>query len=434
MFVCMYLVSTCIINFCQKTVIMRFHNIALALFTHPVMIKGAATKHLLWDYSGPSLVAIKTNIHPTSSRIACVESLTKDEDEHREALFRTECITFELEALILGHPLPKEYAEKRKREVSQRLVPFPLKSMDRLKIGILGKSDSILKSLERYSKEAESWSVRSKAQFSQVYDLDDYGMSSNCLFTIRKGLIEQFSLVILLKTWIEKNIHHQLSQQGVTWAFGFMDKIRMASREEMVNLSDRARLMEVLNSGIDFKNVPPCEEELVESFVAEIDQVIDTCNRLLTVPATKHLSVFTPWFNEHCHLAPSPDVLVTRKEAAGKVLAYAKLRGEKIGEDFRYLAKLMPNLNVNDPQTGELIAEIPAFTMDDVTDALRRIKPLHFSADAEPDIVARELLENASECKNLCVERFANWAVDEMKKGTATEAFILQVRKLFQIH
>ena len=410
---------------------MRFHSIALASLTHPVIIAGAATKHLLWDYSGPSLATIKSNIHQPSSRIACVESLTKGEAEQREALFRTECITFEREALILGRPLPKEYAEKRKREVSQRLVPFPLKSMDRLKIGILGKSDSILKSLKTYAENAELWSVRSKAQFSQVYDQDDYGMSSNCIFTTRKGFIEQFALANSLKTWIEKNIHRQVGEQSViTWVFPVMDKIKMALREEMSKLSDRARLMEALNSGIDFMNVPPCGEELVESSIAEIDKVISTCNRQLLAAQQND---FTPWFTEHCHLAPSPDMHVTRKEAAGKLLAYAKLRGEKISEDLRHLAKLMPTLCVNDPQTGEMIAEIPGLAMDDVTDALRKIKPLQFSADAEPDLIAKELLENASECKNLCVERFANWAVDELKKGTANKAFILEVRNHLRI-
>lgn len=393
---------------------MRLHVVTLASLIS--LIAGATTKHLLWEYSGPSLVAIKTHIQHTPSRIACVESLAKDEDGQREALFRTECITFEREALLWGNPLPKEYAARRLKEVSQRLVAFPLKSMERLKIGILGKSDPILKYLEKNSKKAEIRSVESQVRLSRMYDLGDFGMSSNCFFETRKGYNEQFALVEMLKSLIEQQI-------STTWALGFLDKIKTAQHEEMRKLSDRARLMETLNSKVlaDFKDIPPCDDQLLNLFLEEIDQVINA-----------KPNVFNPWFNAHCHLPPSPDVHLTRKEAAGKVLAYAKIRGEKIAEDIRILAKSMPNLQVIDPQTGALIAEIPAFGPDDVTDALRKIKPIQFSPDAEIDSIARDFLEGGAECKSLCVERFANWAVDELEKGTATKAFVLEVRKKLQ--
>ena len=148
------------------------------------------------------------------------------------------------------------------------------------------------------------------------------------------------------------------------------------------------------------------------------------------------------WIQNHCHL-PNPsnpqlnDIL---KRVAGKVVAHyaGGLDKETLGKTIQALAYIIPDFHVgsvpdtwglkipglpkfNIPYNRKL--KIPGFSKNDILSK----RTITIPSGADVDNVVAEMLAGDPICKGPCVERFINWAVDELKNNTPKE-FVIAVR------
>ena len=208
---------------------------------------------------------------------------------------------------------------------------------------------------------------------------------------------------------------------------------------------------EKVKAAISLSTSPMTETDikiLTSDFESMSERILESINKKVLAAEQNagnhipHLEEFN-WMQKNCH-HPNPsnpqlnDVL---KRVAGKVLAHytAAIDEKTLSKTIRALAYIIPDFHIgsvpdtwglkipglpkfNIPYTRKL--KSPGFSKNDVT----RKQKITIPSGADVNYVVSNLLAGDGPiCNHTCVERFINWAVDELKNDTSKE-FVIAVR------
>ncbi len=193
----------------------------------------------------------------------------------------------------------------------------------------------------------------------------------------------------------------------------FLKYVSAGFEKELRSIFDKVVVVSGLRNGRHISH--DAERDLSKAFRTESKRLLKALNKDIAETISTPIN---PLFKcDEKKLTPQEAFRL--KRLGGKVLVYAELDKKALAE----AVKSFPNLNVDFP----IRVTSQSFSKEDVNAAARSMQSITIPGNANVDYAVAEMLAGEPICKRACVERFINWAVDELKKETRKE-FVIAVR------
>lgn len=226
----------------------------------------------------------------------------------------------------------------------------------------------------------------------------------NRVFTERKALLLSF------KNWMWRQIYAK--SEALDYFESLMDRVTHYLSHDLQVVLDKVNVVFSLH-GRALSN--DAQKRLSDDFDSISRKMVHILMKLsqdlkhYEIPDMEHFM----WIRDNCYSPPSsPQLNYLLKKVAGKVLLYANLENYNKYRAIKYFGRA-----------------IAGFSAEDVQGAWASLQTITIPSDAEADFVVSEMLEgDGPTCNRNCVERFINWALDDLKKGTTSKEFVIAVR------
>lgn len=355
--------------------------------------------------------AIVKNLRLESDRKQCIEISRDAFLSNFLALKVIETEIAERDLILwFGEKMPSEYARTRLAH-----------SVEKMKSLVYDEYVALPVEVEPHSLSANVnemlHSNREKAikTFQQVYNVEQERTdleTARLLLEIwmNRVFTERKTLLLTLKNWIWRQMYAK--SKALDYFESLMDRVTHYLSHDLQVVLDKVNVVFSLHGRPVKKDA---QKRLSDDFDFISKKMVDILMRLsqdlknYEIPDTKHFI----WIRDNCYNpTSSPQLNFLLKKIAGKVLLYANLENYHKNRAIKYFGRA-----------------IGGFSGEDVQGAWASLQTITIPSGAEVDFVVSEMLAGEGPvCKRTCVERFINWALDDLKKGSTSKEFVIAVR------
>lgn len=372
------------------------------------------------DFSVAELTSalIFKNLKRKDDRVQCVWISRDASLSNLRALKLIETENAERDLILwFGEKIPWEYARTR-LEHSVEIIPLLAYDVYSLPAGFANEAreyDDYILSREDFYRYV---SVEYKTDnLKRVYNVEqertDLDMARLLLeIWMNRVFTERMTLLLSFKYWMWRQMYAK--PESKEYFESLMDRVPRYLSHDLKAVFDK--VVFVFSLHVPFSE--DAQKRLSDDFDFISKKMVDHIpkdSEFSKKIATHDMKSFI-WIRDNCFDPPSsPQLNYLLKKVAGKVLLYANLENYHKYRAIKYFSRA-----------------ISGFSEEDVHVAWTSSQTITIPPDADVDFVVREMLAGDPSCNRSCVERFLNWAMDELKKGTTSKEFVIAVRNLLR--